>query len=129
MKGFISTGRARPSSTIRSHRLTPVTALAIAATAAALLFADAAAAMKIAGGHFDSYWIKDDQSLFAWGDNFTGQIGDGTKVDRASPTKIAGLPKVLDAAGGEAHTVAVSSDGAVFGWGRTTADRSATART
>ena len=32
--------------------------------------------------------IKTDNTLYGWGDNTQGQIGDSTKVDRDSPVKI-----------------------------------------
>ena len=76
-----------------------------------------ALASGVAAGHYHSMWIKDDSSLWAWGDNFTGQLGDGSKVDRSAPVKIAGAGAVLEVAGGYRHTIAVRSGGAVLAWG------------
>src|SRR5687767_6163515 len=61
------------------------------AVLAALFLAAAAgpaSAARLAAGHTHSLWIKDDNTLWAWGDNFKGQLGDGTRVDRSSPVKI-----------------------------------------
>ena len=35
--------------------------------------------------------IKTDSTLWAWGDNRTGQLGDGTITNRISPVKIMSL--------------------------------------
>ena len=76
-----------------------------------------ATAARIGAGHFHSFLIKDDRSLWAWGDNFTGQLGDGSKVERSSPVKLPGLASIVDVAGGEGHSVAVRADGGVLAWG------------
>jgi alpha-tubulin suppressor-like RCC1 family protein len=74
-----------------------------------------------AGSHF-SLALADDGgaggSVWAWGNNTTGQLGDGTEVNRAFPVRIA-LPKPIVAiAAGEAHAVALANDGTVWTWGR-----------
>ena len=96
-------------------------ALWLAACATALVLGGAAPqahADSISGGHFHSLWVKGgDDSLWAWGDNFYGQLGDGTKVDRSSPVKLAGVGLVAGASGGDRHTIAVRTDGTVLAWG------------
>src|SRR5258706_2065523 len=74
-------------------------------------------AMRIGAGHSHSFLIKDDRSLWVWGDNFTGQLGDGTQVERSSPVKLPGLASIVDVGGGAAHSVAVRADGTVLAWG------------
>jgi alpha-tubulin suppressor-like RCC1 family protein len=57
-------------------------------------------------------------SLFCWGKNDKGQLGDGSLVNRASPTPVVGLPSgdVTALGVGELHACAVVA-GAVWCWG------------
>ena len=55
--------------------------------------------------------IRADGSLWAWGSNSNGQLGDGTTTLRSSPVQVGTDTKwVIVAAGGD-HTVALKSDG------------------
>lgn len=60
-------------------------------------------------------------SLRCWGDNLTGQLGDGTNLNRATPTAVSGLSEAISSvASGFDHTCAVSNSGNVFCWGDNT---------
>lgn len=52
-----------------------------------------------------------------WGSNSLGELGDGTIVDRATPTPVADLTGVVDMALGTGHSCAVLATGAVRCWG------------
>jgi hypothetical protein len=59
--------------------------------------------------------LKTDGSLWAWGDNGSGQLGDGTRTDRLAPVQVGtGFTAV---AAGDNHTVAVKADGSLWTWG------------
>jgi hypothetical protein len=57
------------------------------------------------------------QTLWGWGSNGRGQLGDGTLTDRYTPTKASGLTGVTAVAFGWEHALAVKSDGTVWAWG------------
>ena len=60
--------------------------------------------------------ILSDGSLVCWGSNTSGQIGDGTLVNRSQPTPVPGLTGVTEVAGGLSHTCALS-DAGLSCWG------------
>ncbi|HHT9110863.1 MAG TPA: RCC1 domain-containing protein [Candidatus Brocadiaceae bacterium] len=61
--------------------------------------------------------LKSDGTVWAWGSNSDGQLGDGTDTDRNIPVQVGGLSHVIAIAGGGAHSVALKSDGTVWAWG------------
>lgn len=56
-------------------------------------------------------------TVWAWGDNFYGQLGDGTHVHRQTPGQVDDLMSVVDVAAGGHYSIALKSDGTVWGWG------------
>ena len=57
-------------------------------------------------------------SLKCWGDNQYGQVGDGTKVQRTTPTAVKGLKAgIVAVVAGQNHSCALSEAGAVQCWG------------
>ena len=71
----------------------------------------------IDAGSFHSVGIKSDGSLWAWGDNSNGQIGDGTNIDRASPVQIGTDNKWISISCGYENTIGLKSDGTLWAWG------------
>jgi alpha-tubulin suppressor-like RCC1 family protein len=77
----------------------------------------------IAGGGAHSLAIKTDGTVWAWGKNGYGQLGDGTIIDRHAPVQVSGLTGVFIAiAGGgflvdDGHSLALRNDGTVWAWG------------
>ncbi|SDO93442.1 Alpha-tubulin suppressor [Microbacterium sp. ru370.1] len=63
------------------------------------------------------YAILTDGTLWAWGENQYGQVGDGTSTDRSLPTRVVGLAaNVVQAAGGVSDGYALLTDGTVKHW-------------
>ncbi len=77
----------------------------------------------IAAGADHSLALKSDGSVWAWGANAFGQLGDNTKTSRSTPVQVLGpggtgtLSGVVAIAAGEDHSLAVKSDGSVWAWG------------
>lgn len=71
----------------------------------------------VAAGYFHSLALKNDGTVWAWGGNASGELGDGSTADRAAPAQVAGLTGIVAVAAGRAHSVALRNDGAVFAWG------------
>jgi alpha-tubulin suppressor-like RCC1 family protein len=56
-------------------------------------------------------------TVYCWGINSNGQLGDGTNTANPSPALVGGLGDVNGIALGNAHTCALQVDGAVKCWG------------
>ena len=59
-----------------------------------------------------------DGTVRCWGDNISGQIGDGTTTPRFSPTSVIGLTDVTAVSAGGGHTCALLVDGTMRCWGK-----------
>ncbi len=81
----------------------------------------AIAASTWQGGH--NLALKSDGTLWAWGFNGNGQIGDGTTENRLLPVPVSGLSEVIDIGANFQHSAAVQRDGTVWTWGRNTEDQ------
>ena len=73
--------------------------------------------VAIAGGDSHSLALKSDGTVWAWGYNGCGQLGDGSTTNRLTPVQVSGLTGVVAIAGGGSHSLALKSDGTVWAWG------------
>ncbi len=64
-----------------------------------------------------------DRSVWCWGLNDHGQLGDGTLVDRDTPGRVTGLPPASAIATGATAACALAEDGTVWCWGDVAAGR------
>ncbi len=75
----------------------------------------------VAGGGSHSLAVKADNSLWAWGSNSYGQLGNGESGldgDQNAPVRI-GTPTGWDSvSAGNSHSLAVKTDGTLWAWGR-----------
>ena len=69
------------------------------------------------GGNGFSLALKSDGTVWAWGANNNGQLGDGTTTTRTTPVQVSGLTNAVAIAAGESHSLAVLADGTVVDWG------------
>ena len=61
--------------------------------------------------------IKNDGTLWCWGKNNFGELGDGSIIDKLLPTQIGTDTNWQSIAGGGYHSVAIKTDGSLWGWG------------
>lgn len=66
-------------------------------------------------GYENSAVIKADGSLWMWGCNSYGKLGDGTNENRRIPSKI--MDDVVAVSLGERHSAAIKKDGSLWTWG------------
>src|ERR671920_612166 len=73
----------------------------------------------LAAGSSHSLALKDDGTIWAWGNNESGQLGDGTNANSTQLVKVANLSGVEAISGGGApsYSLALKDDGTVWAWG------------
>lgn len=59
----------------------------------------------------------DDGTVWCWGQNERGELGDGTTTNRPTPVRVKGLEEATDVAVGEDLSCAVKRSGQVVCWG------------
>ena len=73
---------------------------------------------EISLGYFHSVGIKDDGTLWSWGINADGSIGDGTAVSKSSPVQtVSGGADWRKISTGFEFTTAIKNDGTLWAWG------------
>ncbi len=74
---------------------------------------------QVSGGQQHTSAIKTDGTLWIWGGNGTGQLGDNTITRRSTPiTTFTGGTNWKQVSGGNNHTAAIKTDGTLWTWGR-----------
>jgi alpha-tubulin suppressor-like RCC1 family protein len=75
----------------------------------------------VATGEAHTCARKTDGTVWCWGGNFSGQVGNGTITDQLTPVQVAafGTPgtSVVQLAAGRGHTCARMSDNTLWCWG------------
>jgi len=77
------------------------------------------AAIEVEPGYDYTCARKSDGTLWCWGDNEAGQLGDGTTASpKPSPVQVTSLgANAVDVSAGGAHTCARTNNGALWCWG------------
>src|SRR6266566_750235 len=78
------------------------------------------AAVSGGGEVFHTCGVTAAGAVYCWGNNFFGQLGDGTTTDRSSPVLVAGGVSFAAVSAGWRHTCGVTAAGAAYCWGDNT---------
>lgn len=70
----------------------------------------------VAAGAYHSLAIREDNTLWAWGRNTDGQLGDGTNTSRVQMVQI-GSDTWKSIAAGANHSYGIKTDGSLWAWG------------
>ena len=76
----------------------------------------------LSAGGIASFVIHPDGSLWGWGGNDSGQLGDGTTTDRYEPIRI--MEDVVSVTASGLGAMAITSDGSLWSWGNSQRDTS-----
>ena len=80
-------------------------------------------AVRISSGAYHTCVVKSDGTVWCWGANGYGQLGDGTTTDRPFPVQVKKDPSsfldgIVDVSAGAYQTCALAANGTVWCWGR-----------
>jgi len=78
------------------------------------------AVRDIAVGLGHTLVVLDDGTLWAWGRNSDGELGDGTRTSRTAPVRVGAATNWVSVAAGRNHSLALRSDGSLWAWGANT---------
>lgn len=98
------------------HQDLPVRVVELASTGIAMT-------RDIGLGDYYNVTLKPDGTVWSWGYNASGRLGDGTATNRKTPVQVKGaggsgaLSDVVSISTGESHTIVLKSDGTVWSWG------------
>ncbi|MCD9021819.1 stalk domain-containing protein [Cohnella silvisoli] len=73
--------------------------------------------IAVSAGDMHSLALQRDGTVWAWGGNGLGQIGNGTLKNALSPVKVDGLPTIVAIAAGKYTSLALGNGGEVWVWG------------
>ena len=106
-----SNNAGQVGSGVFGERLDPMPVLGLQGSAAS------SPVTSVVVGDAHALALKGDGSVWAWGNNDYGQLGDGSRLTRSGPVPVGGLTSVTALAAGGHHSLALKNDGTVWTWG------------
>jgi alpha-tubulin suppressor-like RCC1 family protein len=79
---------------------------------------DLSGVIQVDGGNDFGLALRDDGTVWAWGNGADGNMGNGTQSgDVTIPQQVPGLSDVVQVSAGDDHSLALLSNGTVMAWG------------
>ncbi len=72
---------------------------------------------QVSTGTYFTCAVKGDGSVWCWGRNNVGQLGNGTTTNASRPVQVTGLTNATLVTSGDTASCAMKSDGTVWCWG------------
>lgn len=74
-------------------------------------------APRVSMGCYHGLALKSDGTVWAWGTNSNGELGDATTTNRNTAAQVPGLDHVVAISAGGWHCLALKADGTAWAWG------------
>ena len=75
---------------------------------------------KVSSEYYHSLAIRSDGTLWAWGSNSYGQLGQSNTIGYSSPVQVGTSAGWSSIAAGYSYSLAIRSDGTLWAWGNNT---------
>jgi alpha-tubulin suppressor-like RCC1 family protein len=75
-------------------------------------------AVAISGGGAHTCAVLGDGTVWCWGENEFGALGNGSTITSTTPAQVVGLTGAVDVSAGWRHTCALLGNGTVRCWGQ-----------
>ena len=74
--------------------------------------------IQVSAGNEHSLGLRSNGTVWAWGDNASGRLGDGTITHRSSPVPVVGgFTNWIQASAGWDHSLGLRANGTLWAWG------------
>jgi len=74
--------------------------------------------VSVSAGDSHNLGVRTNGTIWAWGDNGQGRLGDNSVVNRSSPVSVVGgFTDWISASAGDTHSLGVRANGTLWAWG------------
>jgi alpha-tubulin suppressor-like RCC1 family protein len=81
------------------------------------LYSSGLKAIQVEAGNTHALVLMSDGSVYAWGRNASGQLGDGTNEEKEGLVRVIGLNNIVQISAVWDHSLALDKNGNIYAWG------------